>query len=145
MKTEQGFTLIELMITVAIVAILASVALPSYTEYIRRGQVAQATEALSEAKVVMEQFYANNRTYAGAVFNGAAICSATVDTGSKTFAIGASSCDAAGFTLTATGKASMTGFAYAITQNGTKTSTFTSVPGWSNGATCWIMKKGATC
>ena len=58
-----GFTLIEVMITVAIVAILAAVALPSYNDYIRRGQIADAFSALSDFRVKMEQYYQDNRNY----------------------------------------------------------------------------------
>ena len=55
MKRSRGFTLIELMITVAIIAILAAVAIPSYGEYVRRGRVTEAVRALSGMRVKMEQ------------------------------------------------------------------------------------------
>lgn len=58
-----GFTLIELMIVVAIVGMLAAVAFPSYTEYIRRGDRASARAALLEAAQFMERFYAVNSRY----------------------------------------------------------------------------------
>ena len=46
MQRPTGFTLIEVMITVAIVAILAAIALPNYTDYVRRGKIQEATTAL---------------------------------------------------------------------------------------------------
>lgn len=62
-RSSLGFTLIELMVTVAIVGILAAVAFPSYTEYIKRGDRASARAALLEAQQFMERFYAANSRY----------------------------------------------------------------------------------
>jgi type IV pilus assembly protein PilE len=60
---SRGFTLIELMIVVAIVGILAAIALPSYTEYIKRGDRSSARTALLDAQQFMERFYAANSRY----------------------------------------------------------------------------------
>ena len=59
----RGFTLIELMIAVAIVAILVAVALPSYRDHILRGQLADARNLLSSTAARLEQFYQDNRNY----------------------------------------------------------------------------------
>lgn len=59
----SGFTLIELMITVAIVAILAAIALPSYTSYIAKARRAEARTHLVEAAQFMQRFYAANDSF----------------------------------------------------------------------------------
>ena len=66
MTRARGFTLIELMIVVGIMAILASIAIPSYSEYVRRSRITEAVSALSGMRVKMEQYFQDNRTYAGA-------------------------------------------------------------------------------
>lgn len=65
-KAQQGFTLIELMITVVIVAILAAIAYPSYTSYITHSRRSEALAALSDTAARLERYYAQNGTYATA-------------------------------------------------------------------------------
>ena len=63
---QKGVTLVELMITVAVVGILASVALPSYTDYIRKSKRAEARTALMQASMNMERYFSSNNIYSGA-------------------------------------------------------------------------------
>jgi len=63
LKVSAGFTLIELMITVAIVGILASIALPSYSSYIARSRRADARTQLVQVAQFMQRFYAANDAY----------------------------------------------------------------------------------
>jgi type IV pilus assembly protein PilE len=68
MNKQQGFTLIELMIAVAIIAILAAIAIPSYTQYVQQGRRSDARATLMQAAQWMERFRSeNNGSYAGAV------------------------------------------------------------------------------
>lgn len=62
-RRQQGFTLIELMITVAIIAILASIAYPSYTSYVARANRADAKSQLLKAAQYMQRFYSANDRY----------------------------------------------------------------------------------
>ncbi len=66
MNSTRGFTLIEVMITVAIVGILAAIAYPSYQSYILRSHRSEGMALLSEAAARMERYYAQNSTYATA-------------------------------------------------------------------------------
>lgn len=65
-STQRGFTLIEVMIVVAVIAILASIALPSYQESIRKSRRADAKSALLAASQAMEKYYTERQTYLSA-------------------------------------------------------------------------------
>jgi type IV pilus assembly protein PilA len=58
-KIQQGFTLIELMIVVAIIGILAAVAIPAYQDYTARAQMAESVELLTGAKTPLSEFFAD--------------------------------------------------------------------------------------
>lgn len=65
LRTVRGFTLMELMITVAVVAILAVIAMPAYTEHVRKARRAQAKADLVELAQVLERNHTTQNTYAG--------------------------------------------------------------------------------
>src|SRR5512143_2670051 len=65
----RGFTLLELVIVVAIVAILAAIVLPSYQESVRAGRRADGTTALLDLANRMQRYYSEHNTYVGAAFN----------------------------------------------------------------------------
>ena len=149
MKKQPGFTLIEVMITVAIVAILASVALPSYQQYVMRGRIPEATSGLAAKRVQMEQWFQDNRTYAA---TAPATNAGTPDTTSSQYfnfsALddgGNDTRSANGYTLFARGKGPMAGFTYTINQANLRSSTVTGVNGWSGNANCWVTRKGGKC
>ena len=66
-RSKTGFTLIELMIALAIVAILVAVALPAYQDSVRKGRRADAFAAVSAIQLAQERFRANHPTYATAL------------------------------------------------------------------------------
>ena len=63
-ERRGGFTLIELMITVAIIAILSAIAMPSYLEYVRKGKRADARALLQSASIAQEKYRLSNPSYA---------------------------------------------------------------------------------
>lgn len=130
---EKGFTLIEVMIVVAIIAILAAVALPAYSDYVKRGQIEDGTTTLASWRVRMEQFFQDNQTYVGATCPGA--------TKYFTYDCATPAATASTYTLTANGVGSLTGFTYTIDQGGNQAST----TGWGNCTTAWVLKKGDAC
>ena len=59
----DGFTLIELMITVAVIAILAAIAIPAYGDYVRRSKITEAASSLSDMRNRLEQYFLDNRQF----------------------------------------------------------------------------------
>jgi type IV pilus assembly protein PilE len=107
MKSNRGFTLIEVMITVVIVGIFAALALPSYQEQIRKVRRADARQELMRFATAQERFYTNCNRYAAALDGAQASCAglgaagATVNSENGYYAISLVS-DGSTYTLTAT-------------------------------------------
>lgn len=132
-KAQRGFTLIELMVVIAIIGILASIAIPSYSDYVKRGKAAEATSTLANLRVQIEQYYQDNRTYVGFP------CNPT----QKYFTYSCTTQTATSYTLNAAGKASedMGSFEFTVDQANARTSKFDG----TTGATCWLTSKGGSC
>jgi type IV pilus assembly protein PilA len=62
-RSQQGFTLIELMIVIAIVGILAAIALPAYQDYVVRAKMSEPAAALAEAKTSLAEYYSSNNRF----------------------------------------------------------------------------------
>ncbi|MEP7296024.1 MAG: type IV pilin protein [Burkholderiales bacterium] len=148
-RLQRGFTLIEVMIVVAIVSILAAVAIPSYRDYILRGQLVDGTTILSVVRADMERYYQDNRQYTNVgVF--VSPCN-SVDPKPRTqgnFTVTCAGADLAAnsFKLTATGINGAAGFSFTINEKDQKT-TATVGSSWPMPSpnTCWAMKRGQVC
>jgi type IV pilus assembly protein PilE len=135
--TQKGFTLLELMIVVAVIGILASIVYPNYKNYVKKSKVAEATSNLADLRIKMEQCFQDNRDYTNAACD--AFCAPA--TGAKFFSYDCNPArTATTYRLRASGVAAegMTGFSYTVNESNVKTSQYdggTSVTG------CWATKK----
>lgn len=138
--SQTGFTLIEALVTVAIIGILSAIAVPQYRDYITRGRIPEATTALSGKQIQLEQYFQDNRTYTGAT-----ACNDDTST-SQYFDFSCTNVSATTYTLRATGKQSMSGFTFSVNQAGAKSTD--AVPAdWSppDPNNCWVTMKGGSC
>ena len=140
-----GFTLIELMMVVATIAILAAIAIPNYASFVTRSKLIDGTVKLGDFKTQMDKYFMDNRTYLNGGNCGVANppYSAANDNFKVTCAAVAGPPEA--FTVTATGNPArgMTGFTYTVTDLNVKKS---SGPGGKyTNATCWAVHADGTC
>jgi len=147
-----GFTMIEVMVAVATIAIIAAVAMPNYVEYVTRSKIVEATANLSDMRVRLEQYFADNRTYPTTC---AAYAAGTppantiyLPASSKYFTI-TCALTATTYTVTASGNSSyaMGSFRYTVDEGNNKRTT--SLPtGWSGAgtsSTCWVIRRNGSC
>lgn len=142
-----GFTLIELMIVVAIVAILAAIAVPIYSNYVTRSKLTEAQNNLSALRVAMEQYFQDNRQYTGTGGScGVNMPTATAGNGGNSIAkyfTYSCTATASAYTITATGNTGTqtASFVFTIDQDNNRATTRAN--GWYTvPATCWVTNKG---
>lgn len=139
-RMARGFTLIEVMIAVAIVAILAAIAVPAYQDHVMRGRIAEAVAHLGVLQARLEQHFLDNRTYVGAP-----ACALDTTT-SRGFDFACAAVGATAFTLRAQGKGPAAGFAFEVDQAAMR-STAAVPAGWALPApnNCWVTRRGGQC
>jgi type IV pilus assembly protein PilE len=146
MKQQRGFTLVELLIVMAILGILTAIALPAYNDYTQRAKLTEAFTALSDFRVRMEQFYQDNRRYDGAGLNGCGV--AAPNSKYFTFVCAPGLAPSQTYTITATGIANqgLTNFVYTLNETNVRATT-TLGTGWSGApnAACWVRRKDGSC
>lgn len=140
----RGFTLIELMIAVAIMGILVAVAYPSYRDYVIRGQLVDATTALATYRADMERHFQDNRTFVtvGAFTTPCAVAEAQRTVGN--FVVSCSAVAANTYTLQAVGKGPVAGFTFTVNHQDARATT-AAPSGWSTCTTAWMLKRGQKC
>ena len=144
-RAAQGFSLLELMMTVAVLGILGGVALPAYSTYVMRGKITEAITNLSDMRVKLEQHFQDNRTYVGACAAGT-VAPLPSTPAVKYFTYTCPTLTATTYTVQATGVAAqgMSGFTYTVNQNNARVTV--SVPtGWVAATNCWTLKKDGSC
>jgi type IV pilus assembly protein PilE len=146
---QGGLTLIEILIAVAIVSILASIALPAYRDYVLRGKLTDAQAQLSATRARLEQYFQDNRSYppqCGGTAAGLPAFTLPAATNYFTVTCAAGATVGQTYTLTATGNAGggTGGFTYTLDDQGTRNTT--AVPtGWQTRNGCWVNRKPNAC
>lgn len=124
-KPSRGLTLVELLITIAVISILAAIGYPAYTSYTHKARRTEATGALLDFATRMERYYADNNSYAGATVNnimggadtehGYYTLSVTLSNGNQSYTLSAARAgaqandDCGTFSLNSLGAKSVTG------------------------------------
>ena len=142
--SERGFTLIEMVIAGTMLAIAASIALPSYGTYVKRARILDAVTKLSDYRARMEQFFLDRRAYVDDAGN-CGIMPPPIAGPGDSFRVSCTA-TARSYVYTATGinDKGMGGFEYTIDESGARATV--SVPGgWVRTSECWTFRPDGSC
>ncbi len=147
-QTQSGFTLIEIMIVVAILGILTAIAVPSYQAYVTRSKFTEASAQLSDLRTQMEQYFQDNRTYntTGTTCGATMPAANTVKYFSYTCTATATS-----YTITATSVSGRLGsangqYVFTINEAGAKqTTAFLDAATGTLPRQCWVSNRDEVC
>jgi type IV pilus assembly protein PilE len=136
MSNQTGVTLPEVMVTIAIVGILAGIALPSYQGYIQRSTLSEAFDGLSAFRMRMDQAFNNNGNF------GAGGCAVAVPAATANFSFACELTNGGqGYLMRADGAGRMAGYAFSVDDAGRRvTLAFPGQP--TLPANCWVSKQG---
>lgn len=138
--SPQGFSLIEVMIALAIATIIAAMAMPGYRDYMMRARIPDATSTLSALAMRLEQHYQDYHGYGDKTGCSIAMPADEFFTFQCTPENSGQS-----FLLMASGKGSMSEFTFSLDQNGNAKTTQLPMAWGKAPANCWIGKRGTTC
>lgn len=136
MKPQAGFTLIELMVAVAVVGILTAIALPSYSAYVFRSRIPAGLDTLATYQARMEQSYQDTGSY------GATACTATIPTVTNFTLTCITGSSGQTFSATLVGSGPVLGVSYSVDQDGKRLTL--SHPNGIPTQSCWTIR-GGTC
>ena len=142
-RAQQGFTLIEVMIVVAIIGILAAVAYPAFNDFVLRGRIVDATNELSSLRADMERHFQDNRTFqTSGNFTSPCLTPRTVGSFTVSCTGAGSNLSATTYTLVAIGTGGANGFIYTLNQEANRA---TAGGAFGTCAVEWLTKRGQTC
>ena len=134
-KIQKGFTLIELMIVVAIIGILAAIAIPSYQQYTKKAKFSEVPQATSPVKLAIEACFQDNNALASCNVQGTNGIPSNPGSNGK-FVGGIVVAGTAPITITGTGRGDVAGVTYIL--NGT-------APGTGSNLMDWVVDPASTC
>lgn len=155
-RRHGGFTLIELMVVMVVIAILGAIALPSYRDYVRRSALTEAFTYLSDYRVKMEQYFQDNKSYDAtngglcATGNPGPTWNNFLPAGAKYFTYSCSVGMSSGATapdtyvIVATGNANTAAYGHIFTVNESNVQQTTLFKGNAVLKSCWLVR-GSEC